>query len=378
MNFDKKQTLSLKGVAILIMIFHHLFLGILQMADAYGINCFPISQNRIHGLAVFGKVCIYMFAFVSGYGLWIDYSRTRDSKSVGKWMIERYIKTFSAYWFIFVIEFIYHIVNTNLIQSAFFANYSRFEGCFYVLLNFLGVHNIFSTPTLDASWWYMSAVIVIIGVIPLICRASEKLNPEYLLFLYILIQTLILGCAGYNTITSMISQISTAFIGMYCADIYIKKQVDVLSIGNSKNWSKTLVFLISVLCLLISYKIYPVFNEKTVFMVIQRGILPLPLIYFTLRYIAKVPGLQAALSFIGKHSNNMYLVHFVFLGNVCFGNFNYFIWLISNRNFIVIFIIFTITVLLLSIVLECLKKIVFYDKAVKKLISCILKSKAKN
>lgn len=372
MNFDKKQTQSLKGVAILIMFFHHAFIGVLQMTD-YNMSFFPISLNAVNQLAAFGKICIYLFAFVSGYGLWKDYSKNRNDIQAGKWVLVRYIKTFQAYWFIFVLEFIYHMVHTNFIQDTFFANYSKAEGGFYVILNFFGLHNIFNTPSMDMAWWYMSAAIIIIALIPLIHSLAEKVGSGYLLFLYILIQTLIMGTIGYNYVTSMISQISTAFIGMYAADLYTKKQTDLLSVGNAKIWSRVCMFLLALCSVVVCYKVYPGFNDKTIFMVIQRGLFPLPVIYFTLRYLSKVFILRDVLAFLGKYSNYMYLTHLLFYGHVYFGSFNYKTWMYSGRNFLVSYLIYVITILLLSIVIDFLKKVLFYDKGMNKLISLVTK-----
>ena len=71
----------IKGIAILIMIFHH-FYGLYAIPDSKGI-LEALSQDSIfclfHFFAKYGKICVLLFAFVTGYGYYIIIKKERTS-----------------------------------------------------------------------------------------------------------------------------------------------------------------------------------------------------------------------------------------------------------------------------------------------------------
>lgn len=56
MKFTKANSVEMYGIAILLMVFHHLF-------KSY------IGPSAIQTIAYFGKICVAIFAFISGYAL---------------------------------------------------------------------------------------------------------------------------------------------------------------------------------------------------------------------------------------------------------------------------------------------------------------------
>ena len=75
MDFDKNKTLFFKGIAIIFMVLLHLFgqyeLKYISIIGNYG--------NVEKGVGDFGKICVSIYIFLSGY---------RISKSKKKIMIE--------------------------------------------------------------------------------------------------------------------------------------------------------------------------------------------------------------------------------------------------------------------------------------------------
>jgi len=64
-GITKKQSAMIQGFAILLMLYHHFFLA----PEAYGDSLSFFHIGRVSKLAWFGKICVGMFAFVSGYGM---------------------------------------------------------------------------------------------------------------------------------------------------------------------------------------------------------------------------------------------------------------------------------------------------------------------
>ncbi len=97
LRFDKDASQAVKGIAILLMLFHHCFRKATLFAD-YTISFWPFQQGGVVYAAALSKICVSLFALVSGYGLYLSY-RSRTTTPV-KWTVSRYIKTFSGYWVI--------------------------------------------------------------------------------------------------------------------------------------------------------------------------------------------------------------------------------------------------------------------------------------
>lgn len=74
---DKKKSAALHGIAILMMIYHHLFIGGNGWAVNEGTSLFSVfdsidlsgSGSAQLGFAWFCKICVAIFAFTSGYAL---------------------------------------------------------------------------------------------------------------------------------------------------------------------------------------------------------------------------------------------------------------------------------------------------------------------
>ena len=65
MNFSKKDTLVIKGVAIIFMLQHHNFLTE-DRFKGFDIDFFPFSQYSMVTLATVFKICVGMYVFLSG------------------------------------------------------------------------------------------------------------------------------------------------------------------------------------------------------------------------------------------------------------------------------------------------------------------------
>ncbi len=65
---SKKQSDIVKGIAILFMVFHHLFMKEARY-EAYHFTGLIINQSITVFIAEHFKVCVSLFAFLSGYGM---------------------------------------------------------------------------------------------------------------------------------------------------------------------------------------------------------------------------------------------------------------------------------------------------------------------
>lgn len=108
MSFTKKDTLVVKGVAIMMMVLHHLFRKPDLFKD-FDVSFFPLSQSLAVDISSFFKICVSIFVFLSAYGL--TYSLKKYSsdtvisgRQYASYLNTRLIKLMSGFWFVFIVS----------------------------------------------------------------------------------------------------------------------------------------------------------------------------------------------------------------------------------------------------------------------------------
>ena len=181
-RFREEETNLCKGIAIILMLFHHLF----YKADTYSgfiINFSPFSEERINFYALLGKICVAIFVFISGYGIAASYRKVfqykkADIKEIISFIWKRLWKLETFYWFAFILT----LICQPLGRTIFDAYGTEFKSIvIYFFIDFLGLSYLFSTPTLNPTWWYMTLAILIIVLMPFIMNLIEKIGVSLVL-----------------------------------------------------------------------------------------------------------------------------------------------------------------------------------------------------
>ena len=124
-GFSRDMSLMLKGVGILMMIWHHCFMKYSLFDDYYTRLCFLTVSQGSH-IAEFCKICVTMFAFVSGYGLYQAYKQKSSKENASRWIVRRYIKGFAPFWFVYMLSLIaYALYNGKPVTLYFKDNISK-------------------------------------------------------------------------------------------------------------------------------------------------------------------------------------------------------------------------------------------------------------
>ena len=102
----RTNTKQLKAVAILLMLAHHLF----TFPDRIPYGLSPATSIMISNteltrcIGVFGKICVSIFMFLGGYGLYASSTTDTDGCHIPKKTLNRHIfSLYSAYWKVFLI-----------------------------------------------------------------------------------------------------------------------------------------------------------------------------------------------------------------------------------------------------------------------------------
>lgn len=362
-GLTKNDSLSLKGIGILTMLFHHLYCSV-DRFENFDVSFFPFSQSSIVSISLFFKICVSIFAFITGYGLLKSVSKIDfNNKSVFKWNIARLVKTMSGFWLIYVLSFVVTMIINNRPINIYFGG-SRIKGILYVLLDFLGLANLFGTPSLNSTWWYMSAAIIFILIIPIIYLISRKIG--YLPVILVIVALPRLLNIGYPGGVNAYSFILPVIFGMMFSEYNLFEKISE-KLPKNKVISYLLCFIVFGGLGVISFFLFRVYphNKGWEF---NYGIVPVIVICFSRYCIIRVPAVKQILVFFGKHSMTIFLTH-TFIRASYMQNFTY-----SFGNFITIYAVLLLTSTALALVIDLFAKVIKFDKLVDIVIKKISKS----
>ena len=165
-----KDTNVLKGLAIMLMLIHHLFWkqnGLYDDVHLFG-DYYVVNQ-----IGIFSKVCVALFVFLSGYGLTVQMEIKEGVIELSKFYLHRFKKLYLNYWFIWLIFVpISVVVFGRTFETAF-----PEKTYVHVLLDIIGIHQWFypSKPySYNATWWFYSCIISLYLLFPFLYTMMKK------------------------------------------------------------------------------------------------------------------------------------------------------------------------------------------------------------
>lgn len=362
MGLTKKDSLCLKGIGILTMVFHHLYCQASRF-KGFDVNFEPFAQDTVVDFALYLKLCVSIFVFITGYGLCKSISRAELNRdSVTKWSLSRYIKTLSGFWFIYVIAFIVTMAINKYPLEIYFGG-SRLLGLLFMVIDFLGLANLLSTPTLCGTWWYMSAAIVFIFCIPLIYQLKNKIG--YLPIVVIVTALPRIFKVGYPGTVNLFTFMLILIFGMICAEYNIFERISEFVKRSRAVYIAFVLVLLAVVVL--SIRLHSVYGFDKAWE-LELNVFPVVFIMLCRYTVARIPVINKALEFIGKHSMTFFLTH-------TFIRYNYLTDLIYNqKSFIISYILLLALGLALAVVIDLFKNLIRFDEFVDKGIKALNKA----
>lgn len=310
-NFSKSDTRIIKGVSILLMVAHHLFsypdrqyIGIPGGIKILTGPFFGASATLV--LGYFGQICVALFMFLAGYGLW--FSTQKKEFSFAKKLLGVYVE----YWKIFVIfvpiAFLFFAEQGVYLQSeircGLYDNFSIKD----VLLNFVGYRS-----SLNYEWWFIKAYVIYTILGYLFIRLTEKrsIYAEIISILFLVV--LLIGFVGRANIPGVTDNVIfrflrneregscvSVFVGIFAArHNLLGKAMDAMM-----RLTKLVRVIVSFVAILFIVNIR-VFVVKDVI----DAVLVLAFIVFLMVIIDALIPLQGILGFLGKCSTGIWLIH---------------------------------------------------------------------
>ena len=309
--FSKNDSMCLKGLAIVLLMCIHCF-GSPSRYAGYEFNFWPLSEALYVDLAYYCKICVSIFAFISGYGLYLSAkNKVEDLTVINKWTVSRVIKTLSGFWYWYIICFVVIFFYNGLPKRIYFDD-GLVRGSVYMLIDFLGLGELFDTPVLSGSWWYMSAAVVYITLMPLVVRWTKKWGWFSLLAAIVIIPRILFNSDFFGA-----SNIFTFFLPVYFgalfAEFKIFEKIENFAIVNNKILNEILLLGLGVVTVLVSIYIWIRVPYKVLWE-FHFGVAPVILIAFFNRYIFREGGflrktVNKVFFFLGKYSMDIYIFH---------------------------------------------------------------------
>ena len=151
----KEQSNQIKGVALLLMFWHHLF-GCGWQVDGSYKTIFQPENTFVFGMS--GRICISLFLFCSGYGFYKSYIGKENIAK--KYIVVKLIKFLIPYWAILFFTICYLIYTQKFEVKYLFIN-------LFALLN--------NGDILYVSFsWFIKVYITIILLLPLLKLIEKK------------------------------------------------------------------------------------------------------------------------------------------------------------------------------------------------------------
>ena len=359
MKFTKEHTMQMKGIAIIILLFHHCFLNTQRWATVpyeklattkgwgyYPISFAPFSSHTIQYLASFSKICVAMFVFMTGYGMWVSYESQKKKTTMSNYIKKRMVTLMTGCLIIFVVTEILAIPTGRFIEV-----YGHdFRSVVYMIIDALGLAKLLGTPLFCLTWWYMSLAIVLIMIFPFVHSIMEKYQ-----WVVVVASIIVPRACGFGQSTDLFRYLLAYTLGMYFA------QHDLLARIKEKFMEqnvagKLLSLIVSLIGLAVIIKCRQNAWIGWKYLDFWDGFAAMYVIVISYIYILNGKWIVKGLGFLGKHSMNIFLIH-SFYRDVFFHEFTYsfyYAWL----DYIVLMAISLVT----SIVLEWFKKLIRYEK----------------
>jgi peptidoglycan/LPS O-acetylase OafA/YrhL len=329
--FDVSSTDACKGVALMFLLWHHLF------------HHHPEFGFTVHQTAKFARVCVAIFVLLSGYG----YAESIKRKDVGllQFYKHRFVAIYSNYWLIALIFVPIGVFCFGRTLESAFTNHAYIK----FLIQMTGLHmQIIGEYGYNPTWWYMSIIIPLIFLFPFLYDAVKKYGLLVLLcFLFILIPN--------SPIVPDITRLAFAFsLGIYLSQ---RNVISIISVRLSAlGWRRHILLLVITVLIMLFRSNSPLLNGSKI-----DWLFGLLIILHVFELTIEFPRIVKPLGWLGKHLFNVFLFHtFIY----------FFFWkdfIYSFKQPILIFIVLLLICVALSEMIEYFKKAIGFYKITNKL-----------
>lgn len=354
----KDNSKILQGIAILMMVYHHIFIdgnlwyinegtSLINIFNFINIGSASTAQMN---LAWFCKICVAIFAFTSGYGIFIQLeNKTKekiDLKTMYKYCFKRFLSFFKAYEICFLF---FNICQMAMIGFDYF-DYSLPT----FLINLLGLRADY-----NGILWYVPVYYCMIFISPLVYIFLKKV--DFKKFVMVLIGLLLVSSLiafiffdiidFLKGISTFIQQYQTIYIFIFMEGMFCGRYQLIETIYNKLN------LFTGILLLAITYVGRTLLIRAPSDSLFDL-VFTLPFIISVIKILSYTKYLRKFFGFIGKYSAYIWYSHAYFYSYLFFDLVQH-----SDMSLIVY----------LQVVIYSLACGIVFDNIIKLIESCIKK-----
>lgn len=315
---NKKTAGALHGIAILMMIYHHLFIGgnalyvnegksILSVFDFINLTGSGSAQL---GFAWFCKLCVAIFAFTSGYAMYKQFDKKNSFREIISYLPSR----FWSFYRKFLLAFLFFVgCSFFMARDSFDFSVSNF------VLSLLGLKAGY-----NSTWWYVPVYYLMLIVSPFVYVLLKKINYKGYIGVFGVVCIFFMMALVSGNIVPLLKFVSfciqnntTIYLLIFMEGMFCARYELVDKIGSKLNIVSSIVIQVIVYVLrskLIRDASDPLFDL----------VLITPYIISMVRLLSYSDKLNSFFGYFGKYSAYMWYAHayfyaYLFVGYVmCF------------------------------------------------------------
>lgn len=164
MTFTKSDTKVVKGIAIILMLYHHLFAFPDRLPEGIQyVSAFSLSGETIsYWIGLFGKICVALFTFMAGYGTYYSCKNKDDNR---KAIYNKLKSLYILFWQVFIV----------FIPICMALDVPRVTKNLEALIwNFTGLQ-----ITYNGEWWFFTPFVLLTLAYPVIKRFLNRKNADF-------------------------------------------------------------------------------------------------------------------------------------------------------------------------------------------------------
>lgn len=321
---SRNDTQMLKGVAILMMLWIHLFSNGMLTYEYTPLLHFWNGAPLPEVLRKVGSMCVSIFVFLGGYGLTVTWTRNHTMHNA-----RRAFSLMLNFWLVCLLFIpLSAITNAQVVPGDFSA----------VLTSVMGLNMNY-----NGAWWFLLPYVVLTLVSrPLISTIMNGGRAVVAASVIISVLCLLAGyfCSGIVMVGGVMEMLGSFVCNLM--QLLLMFVLGVIAVrGDWSGWFRKRVKpLYACLCMMLLLLLKLSIGAS--------GLLNPPfVILFVLLFTSmNVHGAAGrTLAFLGDYSTNMWLFHYFFFSGVCGA------WLFSLRYPLLIFLVLTVLSLLTSIII---------------------------
>lgn len=295
--FSKSDSVITKGICILIILVHHLFFYQFFGNEVQKEFIFPHFTKVLTG---YGFCLNHVFFAITGYGI----AMKLDKEEILPIIIKREKSIFILFIPVFIFSCILYLIFMKSSINSFLQNVygaGKIKAIGYFLIDSFTLADLGKTPTLNPTWWFLSATQFVIFGSLIIFSIAKKSNLLFVIYFFLIMCQIHYGVDNLY-VNCLIAGITGGGIYMYSVIERISSCFKNMRFG----------IIIEAILLLFLCFVWYVLKSFVDIHFISAILIPIIVFCFIHDYVSKVKYISLFFYKVGSISSYIFLLHTMF------------------------------------------------------------------